>query len=300
MRGGRPSGTARAGIAAGPSVRPRTRSWWATSAGCLRRRRFMVRATGKSGRSLRVEGIRTSQERVRRLMRAHDLQAPHRVGQAHGPTAHDGTITTETPDVMWGTDMTATVTVAEGAAFIFVAVDHLHGRVHRSSCRQARDPLRGPGAPPPGCPRTLRRRRRRRRPRAAAAARPRVERPGRRFSTGDRVLQHRQLAELRPGLARVQADVQRNNGCSRNTRTEAPRRCDATSSGGGLRWSRSSAPTREFPSSVRMKRSATPLPSGSRTAGRGRVDANTVKPLSKNPGARGWHPGQRKSRGAWR
>ena len=49
---------------------------------------------------LRVEGMRTSQ-RVRRLMRAHDLQAPHRVGQAHGPKAHDGTITTETP-VMWG------------------------------------------------------------------------------------------------------------------------------------------------------------------------------------------------------
>ena len=51
MRGGRHRGTARAGIAAGPSARPRTRSWWATSAGCLRRRRFMGRATGKSGRS---------------------------------------------------------------------------------------------------------------------------------------------------------------------------------------------------------------------------------------------------------
>ena len=45
---------------------------------------------------------------VRRLMREHDLQAPHRVGQAHGPKAHDGTITTAAPDVMWGTDMTAT------------------------------------------------------------------------------------------------------------------------------------------------------------------------------------------------
>ena len=73
---------------------------------------------------LRVDGIRTSPERVRRLMQAHHLQAPPRVGQAHGPTAHDSTITTETPDVMWGTDMTATVTVAEGAAFVFVAVDH--------------------------------------------------------------------------------------------------------------------------------------------------------------------------------
>ena len=73
---------------------------------------------------LRVEGIRTSPERVRRFMRAHDLQAPHRGGQAHGPTVHNGTITTETPDVMWDTDMTATVTVGEGAAGVFVAVDH--------------------------------------------------------------------------------------------------------------------------------------------------------------------------------
>ena len=62
---------------------------------------------------LRVEG-----------RREHDLQAPQRAGHAHGPKAHDGTITTEAPDVMWGTDMTATVTVAEGPAFVFVAVDH--------------------------------------------------------------------------------------------------------------------------------------------------------------------------------
>ena len=78
----------------------------------------------KAWAKLRVAGIRTSLERVRRLMREHDLQAPHRVGHAHGPKAHDGTITTAAPDVMWGTDMTATVTVGEGAAFVFVAVDH--------------------------------------------------------------------------------------------------------------------------------------------------------------------------------
>ena len=78
----------------------------------------------KAWAKLRVEGIRTSKERVRRLMREHGLQAPHRAGHAHGPKAHDGTITTETPDVMWGTDMTATVTVGEGSAFVFVAVDH--------------------------------------------------------------------------------------------------------------------------------------------------------------------------------
>ena len=78
----------------------------------------------KAWAKLRVAGMRTSKERVRRLMREHDLQAPPRAGHAHGPKAHDGTITTETPDVMWGTDMTATVTVAAGAAFGFVAVDH--------------------------------------------------------------------------------------------------------------------------------------------------------------------------------
>ena len=73
---------------------------------------------------LRVEGRRTATERVRRLMREHDLHAPSRTGHAHGPTAHDGTITPEAPDVMWGTDLTATVTVAEGPACVFVAVDH--------------------------------------------------------------------------------------------------------------------------------------------------------------------------------
>ena len=78
----------------------------------------------KAWAKLRVAGIRTSKERVRRVMREHDLQAPHRVGHAHGPKAHDGTITTEAPDAMWGTDMTATVTLGEGSAFVFVAVDH--------------------------------------------------------------------------------------------------------------------------------------------------------------------------------
>ena len=84
----------------------------------------MAKGNRKAWAKLRVAGIRTSKERVRRFMREHDLQAPHRVGQAHGPKAHDGTITTEAPDAMCGTDMTATVTLGEGSAFVFVAVDH--------------------------------------------------------------------------------------------------------------------------------------------------------------------------------
>ena len=73
---------------------------------------------------LRFKGIRTSKERVRRLMREHGLQAPHRVGRRRGPVAHDGTITTERPNEMWGTDMTATITTDEGQAAVMVAVDH--------------------------------------------------------------------------------------------------------------------------------------------------------------------------------
>jgi transposase InsO family protein len=73
---------------------------------------------------LRYQGIRTSKERVRRLMRLHGLQAPQRVGRPHGPKAHDGTIITDRPDELWGTDMTTTVTTGEGQVCVFVAVDH--------------------------------------------------------------------------------------------------------------------------------------------------------------------------------
>jgi transposase InsO family protein len=73
---------------------------------------------------LRYQGIRTSKERVRRLMREHGLQAPQRVGHPHGPKAHDCTILTERPDEMWGTDTTTTVTIEEGQVCVFIAVDH--------------------------------------------------------------------------------------------------------------------------------------------------------------------------------
>jgi transposase InsO family protein len=57
-------------------------------------------------------------------MREHGLQAPQRVGHPHGPKAHDGTIITERPDEIWGTDLTTTVTTGEGQGCVFVAADH--------------------------------------------------------------------------------------------------------------------------------------------------------------------------------
>ncbi len=72
---------------------------------------------------LRVSGVRTSSRRVLRVMRENDLLAHQRPGSARGPRAHDGTITTDRVDEMWGTDLT-TVLTGEGPAAVFVAVDH--------------------------------------------------------------------------------------------------------------------------------------------------------------------------------
>ena len=73
---------------------------------------------------LRVEGIRNFAGTGAPVDARARPPGPAPRGPGARPEAHDGTITTEVPDVMWGTDMTATMTVGEGAAFVFVAVDH--------------------------------------------------------------------------------------------------------------------------------------------------------------------------------
>ena len=72
---------------------------------------------------LRFRGIRSSRTRVLRIMREHSLLAPHRA-VVNVPKAHTGTIVTAAPNLMWGTDMTLTVTVGEGRANVFAVVDH--------------------------------------------------------------------------------------------------------------------------------------------------------------------------------
>lgn len=77
---------------------------------------------------LRIAGIRTSKRRVLRLMRENALLAPSRAGLPRGPRAHDGTIIPDAVDVMWGTDLTTTIT-GQGQVAVFVAVDH-----HSAEC----------------------------------------------------------------------------------------------------------------------------------------------------------------------
>jgi hypothetical protein len=69
-------------------------------------------------------GRPVSGKRVLRLMRTHGLLAPRRLGPPNGNPAHDGTIITDRPDVMWGTDATRFYTEAEGWCWFFGAIDH--------------------------------------------------------------------------------------------------------------------------------------------------------------------------------
>ncbi len=97
---------------------------------------------------LRHRGLRTSKERVRRLMRENGLQATARPGRPRGPRGHDGTIIPERTDAMWGTDMTAALTVEHGQVAVFVAVDHasaecvgIHAALHGTR-HEALEPVR--------------------------------------------------------------------------------------------------------------------------------------------------------------
>jgi len=63
-------------------------------------------------------------KRVLRLMRAHHLLAPRRLGPPNGDPAHAGTITTTRPDEMWGTDATRFYTEDDGWCWFFGAIDH--------------------------------------------------------------------------------------------------------------------------------------------------------------------------------
>jgi hypothetical protein len=61
-------------------------------------------------------------------MRENGLLAPHRVGRIE-TKPHDGTIITDKVNEMWGTDMTQTITIREGRANVFVAVEHANSEV---------------------------------------------------------------------------------------------------------------------------------------------------------------------------
>ena len=56
-------------------------------------------------------------------MREHGVLSPHRRPQGK-PDLHDGRITTDHPNEMWGTDGTRIETAEDGMVWIFAAIDH--------------------------------------------------------------------------------------------------------------------------------------------------------------------------------
>lgn len=73
---------------------------------------------------LRHNEVRTSKDRVLRLLREHQLLSPARQSKPVRGNPHEGTIVADAPNQMWGTDATATFTEAEGTVTIFASIDH--------------------------------------------------------------------------------------------------------------------------------------------------------------------------------
>ena len=85
---------------------------------------FMGEGYRKVHASLRYRGVHADIERVRLLMQEHGLQTPGKPRRNLGPRVHDGTITTQMPDQMWGTDATSTMLLNGHQATIFGVYDH--------------------------------------------------------------------------------------------------------------------------------------------------------------------------------
>jgi putative transposase len=77
----------------------------------------------KVHRRLQRQGHRVGSKRVNRLMRESHLLSPHRVPKGEA-NPHTGRISTDAPNVMWGTDGAKVETLEEGWCWLFVAVEH--------------------------------------------------------------------------------------------------------------------------------------------------------------------------------
>lgn len=69
--------------------------------------------------------VRVAPKRILRLMRENALLSPQRAPQGE-PSTHDGTILTQRPLELWGTDGTTVQVVEEGTVWIFGAVEHFN------------------------------------------------------------------------------------------------------------------------------------------------------------------------------
>lgn len=79
---------------------------------------FLLRKGNKDRKQVRV-----AQGRLLRIMGENDLLSPYR--WPHRPAkVHDGKITTDAPDIMWGTDMTSIPLITGRKGYVYAVVDH--------------------------------------------------------------------------------------------------------------------------------------------------------------------------------
>lgn len=97
--------------------------------GVLRDSSFLGEGHKKVTIRLRHKGVRVGKNRVLRRMRENGLLVPVRRRLERGDRTHSGTITTERPDELWGTDATRFWTEEEGWVWFFGAIDHCTGEI---------------------------------------------------------------------------------------------------------------------------------------------------------------------------
>jgi len=91
--------------------------------------RFHSEGHKKVRARLRRKGIRAARKRYLRLMKANGLLAPVRPIWNGSSRTHDGTIRTEEPNRMWGTDGKQFWTRQDGPCWFFGVIDHSNDEI---------------------------------------------------------------------------------------------------------------------------------------------------------------------------
>ena len=122
--GAKGTGTPRHGAKRGPRTPVSDAALLAAIRAVLKASPFCTEGHRKVRARLRPRGIRVGKKRVLRLMREHRLLTPTRRRHVRGDRTHSGTIITQRPDELWGTDATKFWTRQEGWCWFFGAIDH--------------------------------------------------------------------------------------------------------------------------------------------------------------------------------
>jgi putative transposase len=95
----------------------------------IRESPFLDEGYKKTWKRLQQRGIKASKERVNRVMREHNLLSVTRPRPERKVNDHTGSITTELPNRMWGTDGKKFYTQKEGWCWFFGVIDHFNDEI---------------------------------------------------------------------------------------------------------------------------------------------------------------------------